>query len=291
MNEALPVKPPSLGARKEELSFRWLGVGGIQLCWRGKTLLIDPFLTRPSLKEVLFCPLHSNAELIQRELPNADALLITHAHYDHLMDVAEIIRQTGAIAYGSNNVINLLRASGVPQQKTRLIRSGDTVWADPFLIQVIPAKHLSIPFFTPKQLPPRVSPPRRVWDYQMDACYSFFLPNTEPSILIWHSVEAKGALPADLLIIDVEIPFPQLERLLRWVNPRWVIPIHWDDFFLPLSSPLKPFFHLPQRNFFRLGRLDLAGYARKVAEMLPQGEVYLPQRLKRIDLTLLTEDV
>ncbi|MCX8062501.1 MAG: MBL fold metallo-hydrolase, partial [Anaerolineales bacterium] len=174
---------------RSSLFFRWLGVGGVQLRWGEEVLLIDPFLTRPSLRKVLFEPLVPNGELLQREVPHADAILITHAHYDHRMDTVEIIRQTKAVAYGSGNVIKLLRAQGIAGENLVFIQEGQRLEVGPFEIDVIKGKHIPIPFFSPTQLPQTIAAPRRVWRYQMDECFSFFIRNPRPSILIWHSTE------------------------------------------------------------------------------------------------------
>lgn len=275
--------------RREHLFFRWLGVGGIQLRWRGQILLVDPFLTRPSLWDVLLKPLRTDISLVRREIAEASTILITHAHYDHLLDTPEIVHQTNASVYGSENVIKLLRAAGVPQENCYLIQSGDRLNAGVFQIEVIEGKHLPMPFFAPTQLPATIPPPRRVWDYHMDRCFSFFLSNTALTILIWHSVEAKGAVPAQILIIDSEIPFSAFEQLIRRVKPGWVIPIHWDDFFLPLSAPLKPFFRPPEKKTLHLGRIELTKFVQALQSYLPGGKVYLPERLREINLRGLTQ--
>lgn len=274
---------------REKLFFRWLGVGGVQLRWKEKVLLIDPFLTRPSLCEILFRPLKSNQGLLRSQIPRADAILITHAHYDHLMDTAEIIRQTGVIAYGSGNVVKILRAQGISEQKTVLIQNGEHLEVHPFEIEVIEGKHISIPFFSPTPLPKNIAPPQRVWDYQMDACFSFFIRKPSPSILVWHSTETKGALPADVLVVDSELSFSAFERLIDFVKPRCVIPIHWDDFLLPLTVPPKPFFRPPERTSIRIGRLHLPTYVARLQRLLPAGKVYLPTRLEEVELSSICE--
>ena len=275
--------------RRDDLFFRWLGVGGLQLCWRGQVLLIDPFLTRPSLRQVLLQPLKTDVELVRHEITQASAILITHAHYDHLLDTPEIVRQTNASVYGSENVIKLLRAAGVPEENCRLIQNGDRLEAGAFQIEVIEGRHLPVPFFAPTRLPSTIRAPRRVWDYQMDRCFSFSISNIAPTILIWHSVEAEGAVPAQILIVDSEIPFSAFEQLVRRAKPGWVIPIHWDDFFLPLAAPLKPFFRPPQKLSLRLKRIDLTEFVQVLQSYLPGGKVYLPERLKEINLRGLTQ--
>lgn len=279
MNREGTTHPP-----QNQLTFRWLGVGGIQLRWREKVLLIDPFLTRPSIMEVLLKPLKPDVELLRNEIPCADAILITHAHYDHVMDTPEIIRYTGAKAYGSSNVVQILRAEGIPSQNLIAIYSGDELEIDPFKIKVIEGKHIPIPFFSPPPLTQAIVPPRRVWHYQMDACFSFFIENTSPSILVWHSIEARGGTPAEVLIVDSELSISTLEKLVDVVKPQCIIPVHWDDFFLPLNAPLKTFFRPPEKRYFRLGRLHLPSYVEQLQRLVPNGHVHLPKRLEEVDL-------
>ncbi len=265
-------------------TFRWLGVGGVQLRYGDRILLIDPFLSRPSFKQVLFKCLRPNVELLRQEIPTADAILVTHAHYDHLMDVPAIIHLTGALAYGSENVVKLLCAANVPKENCVVIKAGDCFEVYPFRVQVIEGRHITFPFFKPKQLPQIIAPPRRVWDYQMDACYSFSITLGEATILIWHSLDIGGAIPAQVLIIDAELSLNAFKHLIQRVKPNWVIPIHWDDFFRPLSAPLKPFFRPPERTYFWIGRIDPPSYVGQLQKRFPGGRVFLPQLLKEVDL-------
>src|SRR5512133_8562 len=94
--------------------FRWFGVAGFELRTGDQVLLVDPFFTRPPARYLFGGRPRSNPALVSAHVERANTLLITHAHWDHLMDAPEVIRQTGAAAYGSSNTGGLLRASGVP---------------------------------------------------------------------------------------------------------------------------------------------------------------------------------
>src|SRR5512143_2910846 len=98
------------------ITYRWLGVAGLEFTCDAYTLLIDPFFTRPGKAAVLAGRrVLADARLVARHVPRADAVLITHPHYDHLLDVPEVLRQTNAPAFGSPNTQSLLALNGIPR--------------------------------------------------------------------------------------------------------------------------------------------------------------------------------
>jgi L-ascorbate metabolism protein UlaG (beta-lactamase superfamily) len=97
--------------------FRWLGTAGIEIHFKNKILLIDPYLTREPIKKILFGNLESNKALIKDLIPKADYILITHSHFDHLCDVPTIMSNTDSIAAGSQNTFKILKAAGITDDK------------------------------------------------------------------------------------------------------------------------------------------------------------------------------
>ncbi len=68
----------------------------------GKHLLFDPFLTGNELaKDILV------------EGINADYLLLTHGHGDHVADAESIAKRTGALLIANNEIVNWYAARGV----------------------------------------------------------------------------------------------------------------------------------------------------------------------------------
>ena len=80
----------------EKITLRWLGVAGIELGCPGRRIVFDPYFTRIPLRDMFFARVRSNPDLVKRHLPAADAIFITHSHFDHLLDASEAARQTGA---------------------------------------------------------------------------------------------------------------------------------------------------------------------------------------------------
>lgn len=261
---------------ESSLTFRWLGTGGIEFRYQEMIVLVDPFLTRPSLLNLFWRPLYPNSELLKRHLPQADLILISHSHYDHIMDVPEIMKYTTAKACGSPQAMQILQRSGVDPQRCQVVQPGCVRQIGHFTITVLPGGHIFVPFFTPKETPPKLTPPRRVWDYQMDSCYSYILSSPKHTILIWHNIHGAGAPPAHLLFLNSEISPSELAILLNRVQPAWVVPIHWDNFFRPLDKPIQPFFHPTHKFFPPIQRVNLQDFVKVVRRIAPAAQVILP---------------
>jgi L-ascorbate metabolism protein UlaG (beta-lactamase superfamily) len=266
------------------LVFRWLGVGGLEFSMQGRILLVDPFLSRPSFWQILFSPLQPNTSLIRTNLPRADVILITHSHYDHLMDVPEIMRYTHSEAYGSPLAMQLIQLSGISPQRCHAVQAGIKQLVGMFQFQVFEGGHIFIPFFRRKEQSKKRTPPLRVWDYQMDACFSYRLSVAGHSLLIWHNMSGADAPPADVLFFDTEISSQELEALLQNVQPRLVVPIHWDNFFRPISLPLQPFFRPTHQIFPPFARINLKNIAGLIKEITPHSQIILPEPLIAVTL-------
>lgn len=84
------------------MQFTYLGQSGFLVEIKGKKLLFDPFITGN--------PLAKNIEVKDIE---ADYILISHGHGDHIADVATIAKNTGALVIGIPEVLNYLEKQGV----------------------------------------------------------------------------------------------------------------------------------------------------------------------------------
>lgn len=274
---------------ERRVRFRWLGVAGLEFVADGATLLIDPFVTRPPLRRVLFGQAEPDAALVARHMPRADAVLVTHPHWDHLMDVPEVVRRTGAAAYGSPNTCKLLRALGIAHERVRQIGAGDRLALGTFTVEVLPAEHLRIlgrPVLA-AAVPETVQAPLRLRDYRMDSDFSFLIEADGLRLLDWSSATAEKAPRADVLFVK---PFGaervSYVELLRAVRPRVVVPIHWDDFFRPLFRPLRPSFAPPVWRWPPLRRVDLAAFRKATEWAAPGVRVFVPEIFRTYELRM-----
>ena len=156
------------------LTFRWLGTAGIELTAADQVLALDPFFTRPSVRQ-MFRPIIPDPALVASHLPRCNYVLVTHPHYDHILDVPAVLEQTGAVAYGSANTCRLLHTLGVSDAHVKLAQVGDQLNLGVFQVQVIRGQHSPIPFgwIFNGNLRASLQPPLRVTDYRMDECLGY----------------------------------------------------------------------------------------------------------------------
>jgi L-ascorbate metabolism protein UlaG (beta-lactamase superfamily) len=268
------------------LRFRWLGVGGIELSANDQVLLIDPYLTRLPFWSVAFGRVRPNRALIAEKIQHCDFVLVTHAHFDHLMDVPDVVRNTGAVVLGSTNTCRLLAILGVPAAQIRPIGVGDQVSLGDFWVQVVPAEHITFagwrPFSGP--LPPDLRPPLRARDYRMDRCFGFLMTLDRCRLL-----HCPGpGVAAEVLTLKPLGTRSTYESLLREVRPRVVVPVHWDDFGRPLSKPARPMIAPSGRIIPPLERIDLGRFQHMVEQIAPATRVLVPEMFHAYDLGVLT---
>jgi len=272
------------GGSKAQLWFRWLGVAGIELRIKDEILLIDPFFTRPPMRRMWFGHVTPNHDLIAHKIEGCDYILVTHAHWDHVLDVPDVVRNTGAIALGSPNTCGLLAACGVPHQHIREIKSGGRLTLGNFGIEVLAAEHMSIPGFWPGRLPSDMQPPLRLRDYRMDVCVSFLIEVDGLRLLDWSSIQSAPAPPADILFVRLDGRQAYYETMLRAVRPRLVIPVHWDNLFRPVSKPIRPYLKPPRWEFPPLQRMDPTRFKDRIEEMVPEIKVLVPEIFRVYDI-------
>ena len=156
-------------------------------------------------------------------------------------------------------------------------------------VEVLPGAHGLVfgrPVFA-GPLPRRLTPPLRARDYRMDRCYSYLIEGGGWRLLDWTNVGPEGAVPADVLFVAAAASAPYYEALLAAVRPRIVIPIHWDDFFRPLSKPIRPVLKPPARRWPFLQRMDLSAFERSIGRVAPGVKVLVPEIFRTYDLAQL----
>jgi L-ascorbate metabolism protein UlaG (beta-lactamase superfamily) len=264
--------------------FRWLGVAGIELSTNGRVLVIDPFFSRFPTRKLWFGQVQPDRELIAEKVQRCDFVLVTHTHWDHFMDVPDVVQTTGAVTFGSSNSCQLLALCGIPPEKIHKIQVGDELTLVDFRIEVREAQHLMIPGFTAGPLSPGLRPPLRARDYRMDANFSFLISVSGVRLLTDPGVRPEKAVAADVLFVLPEMGRAYYQSLLDVVQPKVVVPYHWDDFFRPLSQPLRPFWKLPRLALAPLERVDLAGFRRMIGQLAPETRVFEPQIFHKVEL-------
>ena len=110
------------------LTMRYLAAANFELTYRNQVILLSTFYEHP---EIVNLP----------DVKRADYIFMGHEDVDHDEQVAPVVKQTGALLYGNQNVMNHALADGVPAEKTRLLKSGDVVQFDGFTVEAVMMCH------------------------------------------------------------------------------------------------------------------------------------------------------
>jgi L-ascorbate metabolism protein UlaG (beta-lactamase superfamily) len=248
------------------IAFCWLGVAGVTLKAGNQMLAIDPFFTRPGLRG-FFTPVTSNAPLVAKKLRKCDHVLVTHAHWDHVMDVPAVQRTTGAACYGSANTCQVLKLHGIGADHIHHVRVGDRLALGAFKVEVVAGQHSRIPLqrVFNGALIPGLQPPLRLQDYRMDECLGYRISVMGRHVLIC----AADPQPADILFAVAQETSRYYQRLFKGTLPGVFIPIHWDNFLRPLDEPL--------RRFTRPGRMALWRVTMLARQVVKGVRVIIPE--------------
>jgi len=224
----------------------YLGTSGYQFESNGHALLVDPYFSRVNLLSVALGSriqpdVARIAEGMRHLAPKTDAILVTHGHFDHLLDVPIVISKTQAPLIASASAITLAKRAGVSSGDA--LSAGDVRRIGPWKIRVLPATHDrlfgKVPFDQHDVRGP--GPPQRPADWICGEPLAFLIEIDGQRIYI-DSGGTTAQLPpdeqVDLAILGMALPDSRLRLpgALERLKPRYILPSHQDNFFQPLDA-------------------------------------------------------
>jgi L-ascorbate metabolism protein UlaG (beta-lactamase superfamily) len=239
MTQALP----------EGLSLRWLGTAGFALSYQDFCLVIDPHLSRYSLRAVLGNhALTPQVELLDRYVPKADAILVGHTHFDHALDVPELARRRGCKAYGSMSLLTLMGLAGQADAGVA-VEPGKVYSLGPFDVTFVRSLHSKL------LLGLKVNGEGEITCDHLDRmhqghyrCGQVFGIHISVAGRTFYHQGSANLVESELLHSDVDYLLCGIagrgftpsfsERILTALRPQTVIAHHHDNFFLPLDQPM-----------------------------------------------------
>jgi L-ascorbate metabolism protein UlaG (beta-lactamase superfamily) len=217
--------------------------------------LVDPYFSRVDLLSVaLGSRIQPNASRINDGLrhvaPKADAILVTHGHFDHLLDVPAVMAKTRARLIASASSVDLAKRAGASSGDA--VKPGDVRRIGPWKIRVLSATHDRLFGKVPFDRPPsqaglsaeasaKAGPPQRASDWICGEPLAFLIEVNGQRIYV-DSGGTPTQLPpnerVDLAILGMALPDSRarLHAALERLHPRYILPSHQDNFFRPLSA-------------------------------------------------------
>jgi L-ascorbate metabolism protein UlaG (beta-lactamase superfamily) len=239
------------------LTVTWLGVSTLLLDDGSSTLMTDGYFSRPSLAQVALgkvspSPARVDGCLARLQLTRLEAVIPVHTHIDHALDSALVADRTGARLVGGESAANVGRGYGLTADRLVVAVSGEPIRLGAFDITLIKSRH-SDPDRFPGEITAPVITPVRASAYRCGESWSTLVHHrpSDRRLLIQGSAGfVTGALAghrADVVYLGVGQLGIQAEPYLvdywtetvRTVGARRVVLVHWDDFFRPLSKPLR----------------------------------------------------
>jgi L-ascorbate metabolism protein UlaG (beta-lactamase superfamily) len=292
------------------LQVRYLGAGGV-LFQRGADLIVTaPFFSNPSLLRVIAARIRANSRESDHflgplavDIQDTPAILVGHAHYDHLMDLP-YIRTTylaKARIYGSDTAKYILAAypSLAPNDVVSVEHDmGDAQhvgkwWKVTSRVRFMALKSAHAPVFLHEQFSPgeydrpltKIPSSAFEWREGQTLAYVIdFLDDTGRVDFRIHYQDAAstpplGFPPDDVIAeshrVDLAVlclpGFDQVdgypEAIVTRLNPRFVLGIHWENFFEPIPDDPRQLHLVPA--------FDADEFVARLNKVLPSDATFL----------------
>jgi len=125
---ALPQNP-------QTLAIRWTGYSNFELVYKGQVILLDAYFDRGSE--------YPSLGFKAADIKKADAILIGHAHFDHMSDAASVGANTKAVVAGAPITTDKLLSQGLDPKliKTVTGKGGELLKFSTFEVEPILGRH------------------------------------------------------------------------------------------------------------------------------------------------------
>lgn len=294
--ELFPGSPLAAAQGRAPLEMTYFGAAGWRISDGDTVVLVDPWPsrikyggggdpkdTRPAYKRTDTAPV--DTDLVDELIPEADYILMQHGHFDHLGDVPHIALRTGAKVVGTETVMTILRAYGVPEEQLYPVQGGEDYQFDGISVRVVPGLHSALNskhYYDSRRYDrdTKLQAPLRIEQFIEGGALSFLVRMGGRSVLTMGSMnfierEFEGLEP-DILLAGINGSrlglYDYDRRLLESTGyPPIVLPTHWDNFRLPYGFS-------QQANVTR----NLLPFVETAREISPQSQVILPVHLEPI---------
>jgi L-ascorbate metabolism protein UlaG (beta-lactamase superfamily) len=235
------------------LQVEWLGVSGYRLTYEGRTLFVDPYLSRVPFRDLVLrrttLPDPAALDRFATATGEVVGVLVGHTHFDHAVDAPAIARRFGCKAYGSDSLLNLMALHGLADRAIE-VEPYRAYELGPFVVRFTPSVHsklllgLAVPYDGEltcehlDSLSPGAYRCGQVWGISIEVAGVRFYHQGSAN-LIDDAVRERGV---DVFLAGIagrNFTSDYWQRILPRLDPRVVVPTHYDNFFRPLGRPME----------------------------------------------------
>src|SRR5262245_4459501 len=231
----------------------WLGVSGYRMSYEGQTLFMDPYVSRVPFSDLLrrpsALPDPGALDRFVRAPGEVVGVLVGHTHFDHAVDAPAIARRFDCKAYGSDSLVRLMDLHGLADQAVE-VEPYRTYELGPFEVSFTPSVHsklllgLAVPYdgdLTCEHLD-ALSPAAyrcgQVWGISIEVAGLRFYHQGSANLID----DAIREREVDVFLAGVagrSFTDDYWRRILPRLDPKVVVPTHYDNFFRPLGQRLE----------------------------------------------------
>lgn len=258
------IYTPTLPQHEQAIELTYLGTAGFIVKNQQRTIVLDPYLSRLGITELLR-PLHTNTALLKKYIPKADEVLIGHAHYDHILDAPDLCKQTGARLIGSRAACMVGRAAGLPESQLKETQGRENIACGPWTVRGLPSIHgkaimgkIPIPgdILSPPVWPPKMLDLKHglVLNWLLDTG-TLKIVHIDSADFLAEELQGVQADVVCLCAIGRKYRPDYVREVVALLKPKWIIPCHWDTMFTPFEQEPD---YIPS--------VDLAGFVQEIKD-------------------------
>ena len=292
-------------ASSNHVTLSYMGTAGWEITDGNTVILLDPYLSRiygpqPPGRPPFPRALGDNrpqygwndiavpdTAVIDSHVKKADFILVTHTHYDHVLDVPHIALKTHATVIGTESTENVMRAYSVPEELLITVRGGEDYDFGSFSLKVIPSLHSPLDhkhYFSSATAAAGMKAPLTLEQMHPEGgTLAYLIRFHGHQILAFGGMnyierEIEGLTP-DAVLVGAASSRKEIYhytgRLMRDLHfPALVLPTHWDNFTAPYGASQQPVLDAVQ------------SFVQEVTSASPNSKVIVPKYFEPISLDL-----
>lgn len=232
------------------MKLTWHGTAAVMLESDGYRIVFDPFLGMPITEDPL------RRERLTEQFRSADAVLVTHGHFDHIHDIPELYYNSDIEIYATKTPCKTLKELGVGEENLRFITPPESFVLGPFRITAYQGRHCrfdagvvaqtvfkSATLRHPNRLIRLLKLNKRFDENGETLFYEIEAEDKRIHLMGSMGMDPDMTYPAgaDILILPFQgtgNPAKTVLPIIGKLKPRSIFLDHYDDAFPPMSSEI-----------------------------------------------------